>query len=334
MKKKNTTFRIGLMILGLLMTAPALGAKKTYEYAPVDPTTDRGMLIYAASETGSYTNDFCPEVQTVLTGGWFEHRCVVTKGTGDNVSRVLINPKHVALGQMDVVAQKMVENPGKLAVAENTKIGFECLYAVTNSPQVQTLNGINPRVPVALPSKKSGSTATFEILQGLDPNGLGKLRRITYYDSAMDAVDAVVSKSAAIAFFVQFANTGNAVFEKINDNDLTFIPVINRNILRFSVGEQRVYMPKQVKVTDAGFSWTEFSINKSNLIFTTCTPLVLFTGNPEEMTGADKIDQLDVLTLLGSVPRPQTKKWSDIFSNAIDVSSEVLDNLVEEIDPR
>ena len=93
--------------------------------------------IYAGSAAGSYTNDFCPQVEGTLKTAYFEHHCTTSQGTGDNIEKVLANPKSVGIGQFDVVAARMVEAPGKLAIAD-PKIGLECLYAVTSEQKRQS----------------------------------------------------------------------------------------------------------------------------------------------------------------------------------------------------
>ncbi|MDX1606027.1 MAG: hypothetical protein R3202_07515, partial [Candidatus Competibacterales bacterium] len=96
--------------------------------------------IHAGSPSGSYTNDFCPQVETVLRAQYFEHQCATSEGSADNVAKVLANPQDVGLGQFDVVAAAADEHPGQLAVV-NPQIGLECLYAVTTDASIQNLRG-------------------------------------------------------------------------------------------------------------------------------------------------------------------------------------------------
>lgn len=283
--------------------------------------------IHAGSASGSYTNDFCPQVQETLKKEYFEHACVVSEGTGDNVDKVLANPMDVGIGQFDVVAVRAIEEPGKLAIV-NPDMGFECLYAVTSDQSINSLKGLSARMPIALPSAKSGSTATFQFLQTLD-EGLAELRRITNYGSALEAVEAVVKGDAALAFFVQFPNTKNQVFKTINDAELKFVPVINRQILRHEVAGYSVYEPQVVTVTPAGLLGGLIGKGATQ-IDTTCTPVVLFTGNPEQIPeGVKRKDQEDVVKLLAQVPRPSKGDWKDIFKNAVKISKDKYDSLIE-----
>ena len=287
----------------------------------------QAQKIHAGSATGSYTNDFCPQVQAALKAEYFEHQCATSQGSGDNVEKVLATPTDVGLGQFDVVAAAVDQNPGKLAVVD-PGIGLECLYAVTTDPNVTSLKGLSARMPVALPPEKSGSTGTFKFLQSLD-EGLAQLRNITYYGSAKEAVDAVVSNKAALAFFVQFANTKNEVFETINDAKLTFIPVINRQILRREVAGQRVYQPQEVVVTPAGLLG-RLTGQEPEKIVTTCMPVVLFTGDPASMPeGTARQDQEDVLKQLAKVEPPSKGDWKDILNNTIAIGKNKLDELMQ-----
>lgn len=283
--------------------------------------------IHAGSASGSYTNAFCPQVQATLKKEYFEHVCATSQGTGDNVEKVLANPKDVGLGQFDIVAARAVEQPDKLTVV-NPNLGLECLYAVTSDDSVDSLKGLSKRMPVALPPQKSGSTATFQYLQSLDEN-LNSLRNITYHDSALKAVEAVIGGDAALAFFVQFPDTNNKVFETINDANLKFVPVINRQILRREVSGYRVYEPQEVVVTPAGLLG-RLTGKKPTTVDTTCTPVVLFTGAPQQLPeGVEREDQQEVIKLLAQVPRPEAGDWKDIFKNAVAIGKDKVNELME-----
>jgi hypothetical protein len=100
---------------------------KTIQIVPIvllagvlSATSATAQSIYAGSASGSYTNDFCPEVESKLKSAYFEHRCATSEGTGDNVDKVLADPKSVGFGQLDVVAARMMESPGKLAMVDQT----------------------------------------------------------------------------------------------------------------------------------------------------------------------------------------------------------------------
>lgn len=283
--------------------------------------------IYAGSASGSYTNDFCPQVEKVVKAQYFEHQCTTSEGSADNVAKVLANPTDAALGQFDVVAEAVDEHPGKLAMV-NPNIGLECLYAVTNDSHVENLRGLSPRMPVALPSTKSGSAATFKYLQSLD-EGLAQMRNIKNYDSALDAVNAVAGGDAALAFFVQFPNTKNQVFQTINDKNLRFVPVINRQILRREVSGEQVYQPQEVVVTPAGLLGSLMGEQPKKIV-TTCMPVVLFTGDPSQFPegSVERQDQQDLVKQLAKTQPPSTGDWKDIFNNAVSVSKERIQEMM------
>lgn len=286
------------------------------------------QTIHAGSATGSYTNDFCPQVESALRIQYFEHQCATSDGSGDNVAKVLANPADVGLGQFDVVAAANDENPGQLAVVE-PGIGLECLYAVTSDTHIDSLSGLSPRMPVALPPERSGSSGTFHYLQTLDES-LAQMRTITYHDSALTAVQAVVRGEAALAFFVQFPNTNNPVFETINDAGLEFVPVINREILRRQVAGQSVYQPQEVVVTPAGLLGRLTGRDPKKII-TTCMPVVLFTGDPSLFPEGtpEHQDQSDLIQQLAATEAPSGGDWTDIFRNAVSVSRERVESLLD-----
>jgi hypothetical protein len=146
----------------------------------------------------------------------------------------------------------------------------------------------------------------------------------------LEAVQAVVKGEAALAFFVQFPNTQNAVFETINDAELKFIPVINREILRREVVGLRVYEPQEVVVTPTGLLGT-LTGKEPTKIDTTCTPVVLFTGSPNTLPegSTEREDQDEVVKLLAKVQRPDSKDWKDTFTNAIAIGKDKIESLIE-----
>lgn len=285
-------------------------------------------LIHAGSPTGSYTNDFCPQVEKAIRKEFFEHTCTTSQGSADNVEQVLANPKNIGIGQFDVVAAAADENPGRISLV-NPGIGLECLYAVTRDAGIENLSGLSPRMPVALPPERSGSAATFKYLQSLD-DSLAQMRNITYHAGAMDAVKAVIDGNAAMAFFVQFPNTANPVFQAINDAGLHFVPVVNRQILRRDVSGIQVYQPQEVVVTPAGLM-DRLAGRDPKKVITTCMPVVLFTGDPSQFAeGSDEAqDQVDLLKQLANTTTPDTGDWTNIFRNAVSVSRERMQEMMD-----
>lgn len=295
-----------IVLLSLLLLGPTAGAQS----------------IYAGSPTGSYTNDFCPMVVKAVRKEYFQHRCVTSQGTGDNIQKVLADPTSIGIGQLDVLAGFIEAHPGQLTVVD-PNIGFECLFAVTRDPAVIRLGNLAPRMPIALPPERSGSTASFSFLQSLD-RSLAELRDISYYDSALTAVKAVTDGDAALAFFVQAANVDNPVFEAINEAELTFVPVVNRQILRREAAGINVYEPREVGVTP-----TLFGFGQPEKVITTCTPVVLFTGNPGKFPADStaREDQEVLVKALTITERPETGGWKSIFQNMVQVGREKLEPL-------
>lgn len=284
--------------------------------------------IHAGSPTGSYTNDFCPQVERAIRKEFFEHKCATSQGSADNVAKVLENPKDIGIGQFDVVAAVADEQPGRIALV-NPGIGLECLYAVTRESGIDNLRGLSPRMPVALPSERSGSTATFRYLQSMDES-LANMRNITYFDGAMEAVQAVIDGNAALAFFVQFPNTQNPVFKAINDAGLNFVPVVNRQILRREVAGQQIYQPQEVVVTPAGLLG-RLAGREPDKVITTCMPVVLFTGDPSVFPqGSDEAqDQADLIKHLAATKAPDSGNWTDVLKNAVSVSRERMQEMMD-----
>jgi len=303
---------VGIALLGLLIAAVPASSQ----------------VIHAGSAAGSYTNDFCPQVRSAIAAEFFEHSCATSEGSSDNANKVMANPHDIGIGQLDVIAAIAEQNPGQLAIVD-PGLGLECLYAVTSQPNVTALRGLSPRMPVALPSALSGSAATFGFLQELDEQ-LRALRNITHHAGPLEAVQAVVAGDAALAFFVQFPNTSNPVFEAINTAGLSFVPVVNRQILRREVAGIQVYQPREITVTPTGLMGRLTGREPTKLL-TTCTPVVLFTGDASRFeAGTDAHDdQVALIAQLAKTQPPSSGNWTDILRNAVQVSRERLESFLE-----
>ena len=137
--------------------------------------------IHTGSDKGSYYNVFCPQVQGAIKKEYFNHQCVTSKGTAENVEKVKAAPSDIGIGQMDLLAN---ETDLAIVVAD---IGMECMYAVTKDTSITSLAGLSSRIPLALPGQGSGSEKSFKNLQALD-EGLASLRNLTNSESAFEAV--------------------------------------------------------------------------------------------------------------------------------------------------
>jgi hypothetical protein len=281
----------------------------------------QAQRIYAGTSSGSYTLDICPKVAEAVQREYFSHRCVASQGSGDNLRRVLGDPTSIGLGQLDVLAGFIETNPGQLTVID-PEIGFECLFAVARPASgISRLDELSPRTSVALPPEQSGSSDSFRFLQRMHRN-LSALRTIRHHDSALDAVRAVTDDD--IAFFVQAPNIDNPVFRAINDAGLSFIPVISRAILKREAAGISVYEPHEVGVTP-----TLFGFGPPLRVVTTCTPVVVFTGNPALFPiGSDtRADQETLVRTLTVIDQPDTAGWQSIFRNMAEVGQDRLQSL-------
>jgi len=263
--------------------------------------------IHTGSDKGSYFNAFCPSVIEAIEKHHFNHQCATSSGTVDNIEKVRITPTDVGIGQLDIAAgatdlEVIDPDPG---------LGFECMFAVTNNESVRNLFDLSSRIPLALPGKGSGSEESFRRLQKLD-KGLGSLRNITYYKSAYRTVESVVNGEAEIAYFVQFPDKRNPVFKLINDNNLSFVPVISRPILRQNTDGVKHYEAMDVNVTPASL------LSKANGVLpkikTSCTPIVVFTGKLEGLEGDAKADQELLIESLRTTQRPESDSWFENLS--------------------
>lgn len=241
------------------------------------------VKIFTGSSSGSYNQAFGPAIANILKGSFFESTVVPTQGTSDNIARVVSDPTAIGVGQVDVIASS---NANVSVIRQD--IAKECLFAVTRNPKItswtQVVNN-SSRIRLATAGQASGSNGTLGNLITIDPNLAAITNHVTYNaEGAVGAVKSVIEGKSHVAFFVQFPDQNNAVFKLASDNRLSFVPVVDRSILRFSVNGITPYEASNISFVGEKF-------------VTSCTHTAVFTGNrssfavgtPERKDQDDKI---------------------------------------------
>ena len=297
--------------------------------------------IYTGGERGSYFGTFGPLLQEILDREFFDYTLQTSAGSGENIDQVVSNPQAIGMTQTDVLAFQTSQDPtltDSIVIIRND-VANECLYAVTSEENADRLTNWGDvrayarRLQFAMGPEASGSARTFQFLQTFDER-LAGAQRVSYMNSTDDAIDAVVSGDADVAFFVQFADPDNPRFETINDSRLAFIPVIDRSILRQRFDDSRAYVPLEVKVTSAGLlSWRGVE-----RVLTACTPLAYITGDPALLPDGSEaqLDQQDMISILREASledlQPEADWFQTMLDDVVEVSGAGLDSMLTAVD--
>jgi hypothetical protein len=293
-------------------------------------------VLLTGGKSGAYYNDIGPRVHEVLQKALFRYPLEEGKGSAGNFMAIVDNPMVVGLGQADVYAMMNGENPGKV-IAIPTGVR-ECLFAVTANEGIAGANegdgwgnmmSLARRMRVALPSEQSGSAKTFHFIQSINDK-LAAADNIVYQQSTDDAVKAVKQGDADVAFFVQMPDTSNPLFKLIKENELGWIGVGDRTMLRQEFGGDKVYAVESVPVEQ---TWGGFGTPKS--IITTCTQVVVMTGDPsrEDAGDADSLkEQVELLTANAGQFEPQAGWYTSMVAKVQTVSGPAVDKMVETAD--
>ncbi|MEO1207581.1 MAG: hypothetical protein AAFV45_14740 [Pseudomonadota bacterium] len=255
------------------------------------------VTIYTGGETGAYHSSFCPVLSELLDKDGVPARCETSSGTADNMKNVSSDLSDFGYGQLDVLALKSglyggAERFEKVRVDDVR----ECLFAVTKTKDLTNFGEVAVRaseLTFVLPPEASGSAKTFEFLQKIDPYGLGQGGAIRYAGDTDSAINAAVTDDDTVALFVQFPDPANARFKAIQDKGGHIVPVLDRNLLDQRLGGERVYFAQETQVANAGW------LASGTKVVTACTPLVLFTGAPNQMS--DKAERADHEAVIAKV---------------------------------
>lgn len=250
--------------------------------------------INTGGEKGAYHSTFCPQLEGGLKKSKFDYACTTSDGSRENVLRVLGDPTQIGFSQLDVFDLESENRGGTgLFTIIRSDLGRECLFIVTSNKDITNYGQVATlaeQLNFVLPPQKSGSAGTFEYLQSIDPDGLGRAMSVTYAKDADQAIEGALSTPDTVTMFVQFPDPANPRFKAIAAQDGNIVPVIDRNILRQEINGEKVYFAEE----------TEISLPKWNKsaekMITACTPMLLFTGDPERVeAGNPRKDQEDLI---------------------------------------
>ncbi len=251
--------------------------------------------INTGGEKGAYHSTFCPQLAAELAKSKFDYACSTSNGSRENIRRVSGDAAQIGFSQLDVFQLEMeATGAAKDYTVLRSDLGRECLFIVTRNQDITNYGevvALADQLRFVLPPQNSGSAGTFEYLQQIDPEGLGRVRAgITYANSTEEALEMALSADNTATLFVQFPDPKNDRFKSIIDKGGSVVPVIDRNILRQEVDGQKIYFADETEI--ALPKW-----NKSaKKVVTACTPMLVFTGSPERIAdGNARKDQEDLI---------------------------------------
>lgn len=298
--------------------------------------------INTGGPQGAYHSLFCPPVPTALQGAYFQgYACTPSRGTIENIARVLATPSQIGFAQLDVFAREAAARPDdfrRLSVIRQD-LACEGLWMVTRNEQLNNYGdilGLARRIPFITPPEGSGSAASFDFLRANDPEGLGRapstgIRRVADATAVINAV--ADANDGAVGFFVQFADPQNANIRLMVEKNLRIIPVVSREVLRSRVGDQTVYEVQTFTLTGGGI------FSRPRELTTACTPVAIFTGTPDALTGKGGVtpdDQRELIEKVRAIPAqrllPQEDRVARLISGTRRLSGQAVDQMTTAAD--
>jgi hypothetical protein len=286
------------------------------------PGAAEAQNIFTAGATGAYHTTFCPILEKELAKARFDYRCQTSDGTADNVARVAKAPYELAFGQLDVFALEVPKHGGarnftRLRVDD----ARECVFAVTRNENVTNYGEIAAyanRLRMVIPPESSGSAGTFRFLQKIDPTGVGSAKEVIVATSTEDALRTALSTDDGVAFFVQYPDPKNPRFKMIQDLGGHVVPVIDRTILNQQIEDRKIYFAEETEVTNT--RW----LKAGRKVVTACTPIVVFTGNTNNVQGDRlKQDHKDLIATVVTFRSEEMLPKEGVFSKLIKKTREL-----------
>ena len=288
--------------------------------------------INTGGPNAPYHASFCPVLKSHLKLAQFDYACTPSSGTRENIERVLGNPRQLGYGQLDVFVQeaRALKGEGALTILRQDD-ARECVFAATRNKDVTNygeLSGFAGRLRFILPPAGSGSAATFQFLRGLDADGLGRAKSVTNAASTEEAIREALSADDTVSLFVQFADPDSERFALIRKLGGHVVPVIDRTILRQEVDGRKIYFAQETQVEAA--EW----IRSGRKVVTACTPLVLFTGKPEQVQGEQaRKDHADLIRTVSALQAgallPEESLYQKLIKRTKELSGTSTEKMLE-----
>lgn len=237
--------------------------------------------INTGGVSGAYHAQFCPALSRELKLAQFDFACTPSAGTRENIERVLANPRQLGYGQLDAYAleTRNLKAEASLTIVRQDDVR-ECVFAVTRAKDLATYGDLAAnagRLRFILPPGDSGSASTFRFLSAADGEGLGKAKSVVNVGSTEEAIRQALSADDTVTLFVQFADPDNERFALVRKLGGHIVPVLDRSFLRKEVDGKKIYFAQETQVENA--DW----IKSGRKVVTACTPLVVFTGAPDQV---------------------------------------------------
>jgi hypothetical protein len=237
--------------------------------------------IHTGGASGAYHTTFCPLLKSRLATFGATYDCKTSFGSSENLRRIARDPTDFGFAQLDVFALESGRFGGqKTFRTVRTDDVRECVFAVTADKNLTNYGQIAVNADVlkfVLPPRSSGSASTFEFLSSIDPTGLGRARRVSHAADTDEAIRRTLQDGQAVTFFVQFPDPANERFQLIRRLGGHLVPVIDGVILDQTIDDKPVYFAQETLISQQ--PW----LRAGSRVVTACTPLVLFTGNPNRI---------------------------------------------------
>lgn len=288
--------------------------------------------IFAGEADGAYSTRFCPRLEAALAQSQLPYKCKPSNGTVENVERVAKDPTAVGYGQLDVFALEVARHGGPQAFTRlRVDDKRECVFAVTRNREITNYGEVAvfaPKLRFVLPPANTGSAATFRYLQKIDPTGVGAAKIVINAPSTDEALRMALSAEDTVALFVQVPDPSLPRFKLIQELGGHVVPVLDRNILRQQVEDRKIYFAQETEVANA--RW----LKGGTKVVTACTPLVVFTGANDRVTGDKaKQDHKDLIATIVTMPQadflPQDPVFKSLLKRTRELSGASADRIVK-----
>ena len=289
--------------------------------------------IHTGGASGSYHTAFCPLLRQRLGSLGTTYQCSTSDGSSANIRRILRDPSDFGFSQLDVftLESQILGGASRFSIVRSGDVR-ECVFAVTRNKSLTNFGelAVNARdLRFVLPPEQSGSARTFAYLQRLDPEGLGRARRVSHSNGTDAAIRSALADETAVTFFVQFPDPSNERFQLIKRLGGHIVPVVDGTILQQRIAGQSVYFAQDTGISQQPHLWNWVG----KRVITACTPMVLLSGNSNRVQGITNRQQHErLIAILRGTERnvlvPRTGRFRAMVERSREISRRAKEHFI------
>lgn len=287
------------------------------------------VSIFAGPGGESPRDVMCPRLEAALKRSGFTADCQASRGAGEHLKLIGADPKRIAIGPLDALAEALGDTRAQDAVSiVRTERAQACLMVVTRAPGVTGSGEIGAwagKLKLYVAEAPGGAAATLSFLRRNDPDGFGKAPAAVVARSSEDAVRQALASDDGAALLVEVPDGSSPRLTLARELGGRIVPVLERGLLAREIAGERIYVTREVEI--AAGSWS----TAPTRIATMCSPIAVYTGAFDRVpAGSERQEHTDTVAAIATLDAGALVAGDDRLERLLKRARELSGASVEE----